>query len=1248
MRISFVLTFILISAFCVTARTTYNFNSDWRLFIGDPRGAETAAFDDHSWKSVTTPRPWNEDDAFRKDIKDLSTGIAWYRKHFKLPADSRDKKVFLEFEGIRFAGEFYLNGKFIGRHENGITAFGFDITNVLVTGENVIAVRTDNSWDYKEKATGSTFQWNDKNFNANYGGINKGVRLHITDRLYQTLPLYTNLQTTGVYIHAGNIDIRKGSANIIAEAEIKNEYTTPQTFSYEIEIADLNGKMIEKVDGGQYTFAPNETRTISASKNVTALNFWSWGYGYLYTVKTKLKVDGKVADSVTTRTGFRKTEFGNGLFKLNDRTLQLKGYAQRTSNEWPALGNAVPPWLSDYSNRLMVESNANLVRWMHITPWKQDVESCDRVGLLQAMPAGDAEKDVDGRRWEQRKEVMRDAIIYNRNNPSIIFYESGNESISEPHMAEMKAIRDKYDPHGGRAIGSREMLDSKIAEYGGEMLYINKSAKHPMWATEYSRDEGLRKYWDEFSPPYHKDGDGPLYRNAPANDYNRNQDSHAIENVRRWFDYWEARPGTGRRVSSGGVNIIFSDTNTHYRGAENYRRSGEVDAMRIPKDGFFAHQVMWDGWVDVERPGTHIIGHWNYKEGTKKNIYVVSSADKAELLINGKSQGFGEQSSRFLFTFKNIEWQPGEIKAVGSSANGETLATDSIKTAGPPVLVRLHQRISENGLIANGSDVAIFDVEVVDKDNNRCPTAMNMINFTLTGPAEWRGGIAQGPDNYILSKSLPVEGGVNRVMIRSTTKAGKIELSAHADGLGGSTAIIDSQPFSSTDGLSTAFLSDRLPVFLGRGPTPRGESYQPTRRPLEAINVTAGSNAETARNTTDDNELSDWASDGKPENAWIKYELSKPETIDQVVLKLIGWRTQTYPLKISVDDKVVYTGTTSRSLGYVTIRFPSVTGKAIKIELTGEANNRDALGNIIEITGAPDPNSAANRGGATKLGIVEAEFYQTPGASVDAKPAASIVELWPEGNMPGKGAAEPKADLATRADNVQRTTNISRPTLTVYPASTKNAPAMIISPGGGYSYVVPGKEGSDVAAWLNSVGFTAMVLRYRVPNNRDGALQDIQRAISLARANAAKWNIDKKRLGVMGFSAGGNLSAKASAPLATRTYTAIDAVDKQSARPDFAILVYPAYLENNGKVATDLNLTARIPPTFIVGTEGDKIFVSGGRVYHAALDQMKVQNKLIVYPGGGHGYGLRAEGEAAAWPQAALDWLQEIGVVKQN
>src|SRR5947209_667849 len=631
-----------------SVRMKFNFNPGWKVKVGDVPGAEATSFDDSGWKDVTTPYAWNESDAFRKSIQELSTGVAWYRKHFKIPESAAGKKIFLEFEGIRQAGEFYLNGKFIGRHENGVMAFGFDITNDVrrAPQENVLAVRIDNSWDYREKATNARYEWNDRNFYANYGGINKNVYLHVTGKLYQTLPLYSTLGTTGVYNYAEDFDIKNRSAEITAESQVRNEYSAPKTFVYEVIIDEMNGKTVKRINGVQVALAPGETKIVSATARVSNLNFWSWGYGYLYNVYTVLKVDGHAVDVVRTRTGFRKTEFGQGMVRLNDRVIQLKGYAQRTTNEWPAVGSAVPAWVSDFSNRLIIEGNGNMVRWMHVTPWKQDVESLDRLGIIESMPAGDAEKDAQGRQWEQRLELMRDAIIYNRNNPSILFYESGNKGVSEEHMREMKALRDEFDPHGGRASGSREMLESRRAEYGGEMLYINKSATKPLWAMEYSRDEGLRKYWDELSPPFHKDGDGPPYKDAPAREYNRNQDSFAIEDVRRWFDYWHERPGTGERVNAGGVNIIFSDSNTHYRGAENYRRSGEVDAVRLPKDGYFADQVMWDGWVDVERPRIHIIGHWNYAPGTKKNVYVVSSADKVELFLNGRSLGTGSQSSR--------------------------------------------------------------------------------------------------------------------------------------------------------------------------------------------------------------------------------------------------------------------------------------------------------------------------------------------------------------------------------------------------------------------------------------------------------------------------------------------------------------------------------------------------------------------------------------------------------------------------
>ncbi|HEX8356253.1 MAG TPA: DUF4982 domain-containing protein, partial [Segetibacter sp.] len=665
---------------------------------------------------------WNEDEAFKKDIADLSTNISWYRKHFKVPASAKGQKVFLEFEGIRQAGDFYFNGKYIGLHENGVMAFGFDVTDLVNFGdaENVVAVRIDNDWNYQERATKTKFQWEDKNFNANYGGIGKNVYLHITPKIYQTLPLYSNLNTTGVYIYADNYNIKGKSANVHAESEVRNESGQSQQVTYQVSLTDLNGKMIKTFTGDKTTIAAGETKIVKASSPVTGLNFWSWGYGYLYNVQTILQVNGKPLDVVNTKTGFRKTAFKNGMIYLNDRVIMVHGYAQRTNNEWPAIGLSVPAWLSDYSNGLMVEGNANLVRWMHTTPLKQDVESCDRIGLMQAMPAGDAEGDVTGVRWEQRKALMRDAIIYNRNNPSIIFYEAGNKGVRESNMQDMVNIRNQYDPHGGRAAGSREMLDSKIAEYGGEMLYTNKSARIPLWAMEYSRDEGSRKYWDEYTPPYHKDGAGPLHNGQDARSYNRNMESHAVENAKRWFEFWNERPGTGKRVSSGGVNIGWAEANSHHRGEENYRRSGEVDGLRIKKQNFYANQVIWDGWVIPEKHHIHIIGHWNYNPGVKKDIFVISTADKVELKVNGKSQGYGKKSDGFVFTFKNIEWKPGNISAIGYDPAGKQLVTGQINTVGAPVALRLTNIKRPTPFVADGHDLSLVEVEVIDAKGNRC------------------------------------------------------------------------------------------------------------------------------------------------------------------------------------------------------------------------------------------------------------------------------------------------------------------------------------------------------------------------------------------------------------------------------------------------------------------------------------------------------------------------------------------------
>lgn len=987
-------------------RQKFNFNSGWRLAVGERQGAEAADYDDHAWLHVTLPHAWNEAEAFRVPIHELSDTVMWYRKHFTLH-EVADHKFFLELEGVRFGAEVYVNGHSLGLTENGVMASGWDLTPFVREGDNVVAVWVNSSWTYRERATNSRYQWNDKNFNANYGGIPKNVWLHTTGKLYQTLPLYSNLGTTGVYVYGKDYDIAGRTVTVHAESQVRNDDVVTRTFGYRCTVTDIDGREVARFDGQRQTLQPGTATTVAAEGTLADAHFWSWGYGYLYTVHTQLLTDdGTVIDDNALRTGFRKTAFRDGMTWLNDRAIMIHGYAQRTSNEWPGVGMSVPAWLSDYSNGLQVTSGGNLVRWMHVTPWKQDVESCDRVGLIEAMPAGDAERDVDGERWRQRTQLMRDAIIYNRNNPSILFYECGNKGISEEHMEEMRRIRDTFDPQGGRAIGSREMLHSDAAEYGGEMLYVNKSAQKPMWMMEYHRDEGLRKYWDEWSYPYHKEGDGPLYRGAAATDYNHNMDQFAVGMVTAWHDYYLERPGTGRRVNDGGTKIVFSDTNTHYRGEANYRSSGVTDAMRIPKEAFFAHQVMWDGWVTPERDATHIIGHWNYADGQRLTKYVVSTGDKVELLANGQSLGWGRRSHEYLFTFSDIAYTPGRLEAV-SYRDGQVMSRDEVVTTGEPHHLQLSVTANPQGFKADGADMALVQFEVVDKQGRRCPLDNRMVHFNLSGEGQWLGGLARpqgdttpqatkntangqqgmldGPetnttfDNYIRSLDLPVECGVNRVLVRSTTNAGTITLTAAADGLKPVTMELHTDSVDTHDGMSHYLPQMTLPCNLSRGETPKTPSFQMVNHEWRVVDIIAGSNTAEASKACDDNEQSEWKSDGTKAGAWATFVLEHPARINEIAIKLAGWRNKVYPLAVYEGKKRVWQGLTYPTLGHVHITIDKpVHSDRVTIKMLAPSQDSNKLGDVKELAGgnANALDRFATAKGKTELRIVEVSFLE--------------------------------------------------------------------------------------------------------------------------------------------------------------------------------------------------------------------------------------------------------------------------------
>jgi beta-galactosidase len=273
-------------------RLDYDFNPGWKFFKGDVTNAEQVAFADSNWADVSAPHTYNDVDSYTQIISHSGgdrfpyAGIAWYRKHFKLPASAKDGKVFLEFEGLKQAGRFWVNGKFVGKFENGITACGLDLTGFVNFGdkENVIAVKIDNSNDYREEATDTPFEWMGRAFNPNYGGLNHDIVLHLMGKVYQTLPIYENLKTTGTYIYGSNFSIKDKTCDVNVESQVRNETGDPQSITLSAVVVDADGNVRTKFQSDAVDLVGGETEVLTANGKLADAKFWSDESPYLYDV----------------------------------------------------------------------------------------------------------------------------------------------------------------------------------------------------------------------------------------------------------------------------------------------------------------------------------------------------------------------------------------------------------------------------------------------------------------------------------------------------------------------------------------------------------------------------------------------------------------------------------------------------------------------------------------------------------------------------------------------------------------------------------------------------------------------------------------------------------------------------------------------------------------------------------------------------------------------------------------------------
>jgi acetyl esterase/lipase len=287
------------------------------------------------------------------------------------------------------------------------------------------------------------------------------------------------------------------------------------------------------------------------------------------------------------------------------------------------------------------------------------------------------------------------------------------------------------------------------------------------------------------------------------------------------------------------------------------------------------------------------------------------------------------------------------------------------------------------------------------------------------------------------------------------------------------------------------------------------------------------------------------------------------------------------------------------------------------------------------------------------------------GLPVSGANAPESIPLWPKGAPCEKGDVGEEHDT-TKPDGrsvagkrVIRLGNVSVPTITVFrpPASQNTGAAVLVCPGGGYSILAMDLEGTEVCQWLNSIGVTGVLLKYRVPKRAGDdkhqlPLQDAQRALGLVRFHAKEWDINPARIGVLGFSAGGHLTANLSNNFDKRVYEPVDDADAVSCRPDFALPIYPAYLvlkDKNNELAPELKVTANTPPTFLVQTEDDGIRVENSLFYYLALKNAKVPAEMHLYATGGHGYGLRpSDKTVTSWPKRAGEWMRSLGLLDRT
>jgi beta-galactosidase len=788
-----VILLILRSVWCTAqiARQHLIMDCSWRFEQSDVTGADKAEFDDSDWRELNLPHDWSIEGECSKDAPTggsggyLPTGVGWYRRHFRVPGTGESKEVWVEFDGVYMSSDVWINGHHLGNHPYGYTSFFYDLTPYLKAGENVIAVRVDNSR-----------QPNSRWYSGS--GIYRHVWLDVIEPLH--------ISHWGITVTTPLVS--KELATLDVRTLIENHTKEPRKGTLVSTFISADGRTVARAEE-PFTLEAGRQTELNEELKVQKPELWSIERPMLYELHSEILDGNKQVDGMVTRTGIRKIEYDvdKGFF-LNGKHVKMNGVCLH--HDGGCVGAAVPERVWERRLEKLKEMGCNAIRTSHNPPAPEFLDLCDRMGFLVMDESFDEWKY--GKReygyheyfeeWAQRDLVSM--IRRDRNHPSIVLWSVGNEipeQKSENGAGILRALVEtchREDPT--RPVTSA--CDNIAADGGATTLaflrgldivgYNYVDRWHERRELFYSIDRHDHPDWKMMGTESASNSGGIRGGYSLGNDssvVHPNYNYQMIEAEQLW-----------KFVHTRDYVIgDFMWTGIDYLGEAfwPFKSSffGVLDLCGFPKDGYYFYQSQW-----VEKPMIHLFPRWNWKgrEGQVISVLCYTNCDAVELFLNGKS--FGEKRVEFprqgnsgawnrydkpllnpTTADLHLEWDvpyaPGTLKAVGKKS-GKVVCTQEVRTTGASSAIRL--RVEHDTLNAGERDVANVEVEIVDAEGNVAPTADNLVHFSLEGDGKIIGVDNGDPGDHSTYKvdQRKAFNGLCLAVVQSSDKPGTITLTA--------------------------------------------------------------------------------------------------------------------------------------------------------------------------------------------------------------------------------------------------------------------------------------------------------------------------------------------------------------------------------------------------------------------------------------------------------------------------------------